>query len=106
MGRAVPPRIDPHRMRQGNPSQLSLDRMKRTLITGLALTALFTAKRSGAQDTTAIDTSYVEYSESPISLPLGVGLRIPTYDRVNGVTIPWGPKLETSNGRIDVDALV
>jgi hypothetical protein len=80
--------------------------MKRTLVIGLALTALFRVNEARAQDTTAVDTSYVEYSESPISLPLGVGLRIPTYDRVNGVTIPWGPKIETSNGRIDVDALV
>ena len=59
-----------------------------------------------AQDTTAVDTSYVEYSERPISLPMGIGLRIPTYDRVNGLSLPWGPKLETSNGRIDLDLLV
>ncbi len=44
-----------------------------------------------AQDTTtttAADTSYVEYHESPISLPLGFGVRIPTYDRVNGLSLP------------------
>lgn len=52
------------------------------------------------------DTSYVEYSDSPISLPLGIGLRIPTYDRVNGLTLPWGPKLELNGGKLDVDALV
>lgn len=74
----------------------------------LALTALalFTASAVGAQDTTAVDTSYVEYSESPISLPLGIGVRVPSYDRVNGLTLPWGPKIETSNGRIDLDFLV
>src|SRR3954468_19479480 len=62
-----------------------------------------------AQDTTAsaaVDTSYVEYHDSPLSLPLGVGLRIPTYDRVNGLALPWGPKLEMADGRLDVDALV
>jgi hypothetical protein len=61
-----------------------------------------------AQDTTAAapDTAYVEYHESPITLPLGVGLRSPTYDRVNGLTVPWGPKLEMGDGRVDVDALV
>lgn len=61
-----------------------------------------------AQDTTSVplDTGYVDYHESPISLPLGVGLRIPSYDRVNGVTLPWGPKLEMGDGRVDVDALV
>jgi hypothetical protein len=61
-----------------------------------------------AQDTTSIapDTGYVEYHDSPISLPLGIGLRIPTYDRVNGLTLPWGPKLEMGDGRVDVDGLV
>jgi hypothetical protein len=62
-----------------------------------------------AQDTTtttAADTGYAEYHESPISLPLGFGLRIPSYDRVNGLALPWGPKLELGDGRVDVDALV
>ncbi|GAC1414911.1 MAG: hypothetical protein NVSMB53_13180 [Gemmatimonadaceae bacterium] len=56
--------------------------------------------------TITADTSYVEYGDSPVSLPLGVGLRIPTYDRINGLTLPWGPKLELGDGRVDVDALV
>ena len=62
-----------------------------------------------AQDTTtttAADTGYAQYHESPISLPLGFGLRIPSYDRVNGLALPWGPKLELGDGRLDVDALV
>jgi hypothetical protein len=56
--------------------------------------------------TTAPDTGYVEYHDNPLSLPLGIGLRIPTYDRVNGLALPWGPKLELTNGRLDVDGLV
>src|SRR5947209_6057806 len=62
----------------------------------------------GAQDTTAaaIDTGYVAYHDNPLSLPLGLGLRIPSYDRVNGLALPWGPKLEMSDGRLDVDGLV
>lgn len=80
--------------------------MKRTSFVSLGFITLVCATAARAQDTAVVDTSYVEYSESPISLPLGVGLRIPTYDRVNGLTLPWGPKIETSNGRIDVDALV
>ncbi|MEX2109984.1 MAG: hypothetical protein WD802_05250 [Gemmatimonadaceae bacterium] len=61
-----------------------------------------------AQDTTATapDTSYVEYADPPISLPLGVGLRVPSYDRVNGLTVPWGPKLIIGYDKIDLDALV
>jgi hypothetical protein len=73
---------------------------------GLALTGL--ASVLHAQDTTAAaaDTGYADYHESPIALPLGVGLRIPTYDRVNGLALPWGPKLEMNDARVDVDALV
>jgi hypothetical protein len=37
---------------------------------------------------------------------MGVGLRIPTYDRVNGLALPWGPKLELNDARLDVDVLV
>jgi len=79
--------------------------MKRISL-GVVSLALISATASRAQDTTAVDTSYVEYSDRPISLPLGIGLRIPTYDRVNGLTLPWGPKIETSNGRISADLLV
>src|SRR5690242_8239368 len=106
MGCAIPPRVDFDRMRQRNTSKLRLDRMKRIslAITAVALTLAPRGARS--QDTTAVDTSYVEYSDKPISLPLGIGLRVPTYDRVNGATIPWGPVIETSNGRIDADLLV
>ena len=61
----------------------------------------------GAQETSpAPDTGYAEYHESPISLPLGVGLRIPSYDRVNGLTLPWGPKIEFGDGKVDLDGLV
>ena len=33
-------------------------------------------------------------------LPLGVGIRMPTYDRVNGVSIPWGPEITIPPGRV------
>src|SRR5438045_4796257 len=109
MGCAIPPRIDPYRKRQGDPSQFSHDRsiMVRTAATLiLGLTLAMSPVRG--QDTTAAapETGYVEYRESPLSLPLGIGLRIPSYDRVNGLALPWGPKLELSDGRLDVDGLV
>ena len=80
--------------------------MKAHLVLPIAIAAF--ALPLGAQDTTevAADTGYVEYHESPISLPLGIGLRIPTYDRVNGVTLPWGPQLVTSDETFQLDALV
>jgi hypothetical protein len=80
----------------------------RTAVTTVTLALAAAMSSARAQDTTAVapDTGYVDYHESPISLPLGLGLRIPTYDRVNGIAIPWGPKLELNDARVDVDALV
>jgi hypothetical protein len=80
--------------------------MKALLVLPIAIAAF--ARSLGAQDTTevAADTGYVEYHESPISLPLGIGLRIPTYDRVNGISVPWGPQLVTNDERLQLDALV
>jgi len=80
--------------------------LKAFLVTFLALTSARAQDSTVAVPVTPADTSYVEYEESPISLPLGVGIRVPAYDRVNGLTLPWGPKLETSNGRFDLDGLV
>jgi hypothetical protein len=81
--------------------------MKACFVIPAALGALACPLRG--QDTTittAADTGYVEYQESPITLPLGVGLRIPSYDRVNGLTLPWGPQLVLGEDRLQLDALV
>src|ERR1700682_874995 len=80
--------------------------MKASFLAAGALIGFTTALR--AQDTTssAPDTGYVEYSESPISLPLGIGLRIPSYDRVNGLALPWGPRLDLGEEKLQLDALV
>ena len=74
------------------------------VVLGLALFAL----PALGQDTVSapIDTSYVEYHDSPITLPLGIGLRMPGYDRVNGLSLPWGPKLELGDEKLVVDGLV
>lgn len=82
--------------------------MKALTFAPLALAFAVSASVSQAQNTTvtAADTGYAEYHDSPISLPLGIGLRIPTYDRVNGLALPWGPKIEFADARIDIDALV
>jgi hypothetical protein len=76
------------------------------LLCGVPAALLGFACPAFAQDTTAVDTSYVEYSEPPITLPMGIGLRVPSYDRVNGVTIPWGPQLIIGDDRVQLDALV
>ncbi|HVD62482.1 MAG TPA: hypothetical protein VNC11_16535 [Gemmatimonadaceae bacterium] len=53
-----------------------------------------------------IDTSYVEYRESWITLPLGIGFRIPSYNRVDGAVIPWGPKISLADERIEIDPTI
>ncbi len=80
--------------------------MKPLLVVAVSIAAVASPLRS--QDTTAaaVDTGYAEYHESPITLPLGIGLRIPSYDRVNGLTLPWGPQLVTSDETFQLDALV
>lgn len=52
------------------------------------------------------DTSYIDYDEGPISLPLGIGLRIPSYNRVDGLVIPWGPIISLFRERLKIDPTV
>lgn len=52
------------------------------------------------------DTSYVEYRESPITLPQGIGVRVPMYNRVDGLVIPWGPLVSLATDRIRIDPTV
>ena len=80
--------------------------MKASFLAACALIGFTTVLQ--AQDTTsaAPDTGYVAYEESPISLPLGIGLRIPSYDRVNGLALPWGPRLDLGEEKLQLDALV
>ncbi len=53
-----------------------------------------------------VDTGYVTYDEGPISLPLGIGLRIPSYNRVDGLALPWGPQIRFAGDRIEIDPTV
>ncbi len=72
-------------------------------MTLLAASAGAQAKPSSVPD---VDTGYVTYDDGPISFPLGVGLRIPSYDRVNGLSIPWGPMITLAKGRFELDPTI
>lgn len=68
---------------------------------------LFASSSVQAQELpTPADTSYVEYGDSWISLPLGIGLRVPSYDRVNGLSLPWGPEISLADEHIRIDPTV
>jgi hypothetical protein len=47
-----------------------------------------------------------ERTQRRFSLPFPYGLRIPTYDRVNGVSLPFGPLISLDTGDIEVEPLV
>jgi hypothetical protein len=75
------------------------------------LAAFAMVSEVGAQQVPApipepVDTGYVTYDEGPISLPLRVGFRLPTYDRVNGLSLPWGPKIGFRHDSIRIDPTV
>ncbi len=53
-----------------------------------------------------IDTTYVDYRESWITLPLGLGFRIPSYNRVDGAVVPWGPEISLADDRIRIDPTI
>lgn len=80
--------------------------MKALILALVPLAALREAARAQDTASAAPDTAYVEYHESPVSLPLGIGFRVPSYDRVNGLTLPWGPQLDVGDEKVQVDALV
>ncbi len=40
-----------------------------------------------------------------LSLPGLYGIRIPTYDRTNGLSLPFGPTFSLDTGRVELDAL-
>lgn len=71
--------------------------MKCSVIVATAVLAI----RATAQAQSPPDTTYNEYKEDVITLPLGVGLRIPSYDRVNGLSLPWGPIITLPRMEID-----
>jgi hypothetical protein len=53
-----------------------------------------------------VDTSYVADDEGPVSLPLGIGFRVPSYNRVDGVVLPWGPLISLARDRIRIDPTI
>jgi hypothetical protein len=84
---------------------MKLTRKALTIFVSTCLAAI--SGGASAQTSAApADTGYVTYDDSPISLPLGVGLSVPSYDRVNGLSLPWGPMITLSNGRVEIDPTV
>jgi hypothetical protein len=41
-----------------------------------------------------------------LTFPIVFGLRLPSYNRVDGLVLPWGPRLSLDTGRVVIDPLV
>jgi hypothetical protein len=63
-------------------------------LAALAVLALGSRNASAQQAPEPLDTAYRTYGSDWVSLPLGLGLRIPSYNRVDGVVLPWGPDVK------------
>ena len=64
------------------------------------------ASAQSVADSLPLDTGYVIYRDPPVSLPFGIGFRVPEYNRVDGAALPWGPKLDTGDGMLEANATV
>lgn len=65
----------------------------------------FTIART-AQGYTLAYQSLREHASEPLLFPALYGIRMPTYDRVNGVSVPFGPSVSFRDGDGVVDLLV
>lgn len=71
-----------------------------------ALVPALAAAQGEMPDSAVRDTGYVVYQDSPLDFPLLFGIRIPSYDRINGLTLPFGPRLTLGEDRFEANALV
>lgn len=67
--------------------------------------ALYVVRRAGA----TLEVAWTPPRDEgipAISIPFPAGLRIPTYTRVDGLGLPWGPQLLLLDGRLEIDPIV
>lgn len=59
--------------------------------------------------TTGFEVSYVPPRLEPgplLALPFPGGIRLPTYTRVDGLGLPWGPRITLAEGAIEIDPTI
>lgn len=78
----------------------------------LALAALAPSSHLLAQDSSEVAPPPLDSLEVTkekrfnIDLPLGIGLRLPQYDRVNGLSLPWGPVITSRGEKLKINPVV
>ncbi len=85
-----------------------IPRVARPLAGVAAMTLIASSARGQTPipEPVSVDTGYVTYEPGTVSLPLGVGFRIPSYDRVDGLSLRWGPVISIGKGRLRIDPTV
>jgi hypothetical protein len=66
----------------------------------------FEVSRAPGAIALAHSTTRIDYETRVVSWPLGVGVRVPSYTRVDGLVLPWGPYINLARGRILIDPTV
>ncbi|CAN5119474.1 hypothetical protein BH23GEM2_BH23GEM2_12250 [soil metagenome] len=66
----------------------------------------FEIARAPGQVTLSHQESQTEYAPQVVSLPLRLGVRVPSYNRVDGLVLPWGPTITLARGAVTVDPTV
>jgi hypothetical protein len=66
----------------------------------------FVIAREPGRVTLAHQQSQLEFQESLVEFPLRLGIRTPSYSRVDGVVLPWGPVITLGRGAITLDPTI
>jgi hypothetical protein len=66
----------------------------------------FAIARAPGQVTLAYEETQLQYATEVVSWPLRTGLRVPSYNRVDGVALPWGPMVTLGRGTLTLDPTV
>jgi hypothetical protein len=66
----------------------------------------FDVNRESGQLVLAHRVTRVEGEGGAITWPFRVGLRLPSYNRIDGAVVPWGPMISLGHGAITVDPTV
>jgi hypothetical protein len=78
--------------------------LSRACLAAIALVS-WTPASSHAQG--SVDTTvYQDYSEPAVRLPMLFGFRLPRYERVDGLSLPWGPRFQLGKERFIADLVV
>ena len=66
----------------------------------------FVISREPGRVILAHQQTQIEFQERIIAFPLRLGVRTPSYNRVDGVVLPWGPAITLGRGAITLDPTI